>query len=261
MPNNYKAFCVFLCISFLLFVSPNTIFAQISIGKFYSQGTYKNKPLDWVEIVNNSDSQVNLKNYAIKDSNLSETNTYEFEGDTFLGSGQSCIKEVGQILNKDEDIIYIFNGVNQIYCLEYGSNTSDCNKASDLGLDPQNPVAHCSTSTPTPTQAPTKQPTPNSKPTPVPAISTISTTEPAPSPTPHTNPSPAAQVKGTAIKSSPEPDIVNTEEETQPENNQSNWLGYPLIASGFATSGYGIFLLRGKIKDGYNEGYGKLKED
>lgn len=250
--------------SFIFFLLlPSSAFAQVSIGKFYSQGTYKNKPLDWVEIVNNSSSQINLKGYQIKDSNLSETNTYEFEGDTLLNSGQSCVKEVGQILNKDEDIIYIFSGGNQIFCLEYGTGKSDCNKTSDMGLESEKPVADCTTVTPPPTQAPTKQPTPN--PTPVPSKITAELIDSAPSITPSASPASKPEVKAATIKNSKEStDEIVVEEEREnvkAENNQKNWLGYPFVVSGIATSGYGIFLLRNKLKGKYNNEYGQFKQD
>lgn len=243
-------------------LSPISVSAQVSIGKFYSQGTYKNKPLDWVEIVNNSSSQINLKNYSIKDSNLSETNTYEFEGDTLLDSGQSCVKEVGQILNKDKDIIYIFSGADKIYCLEYGSSSSDCNHATEIGTNPDKPVAECvsqaSASTPRPkddqplAETTTPAPTAQLKLTTTPSQSASNSPQPSQSPKP--------EVKA-AITENNEPEAVKFEQNLESENTQNNWFAYLLVVSGLALSGYGILLLHNKLKGKYNDEYGQFKEN
>lgn len=107
-----------LLIIFCFIIGTGEINAQIVINEF-SSGTSDN---DWIEIFNSSDSEINIKNYVVKDTASSDI--LNFKSDYFMPAQAHCAFEIGNRLNNKGDVIRLFNN-NEIDCVAYGDGNKD----------------------------------------------------------------------------------------------------------------------------------------
>ena len=179
-------------------IFPAILKAQITIGKFYSPTNS-----DWLEIINNSEENIDFKEYLITD-----IANNKLTKDVKIPPHGNCVLDFSNRLNKSGDTIFLSKDGNQIDCVKYGdASAGECSNSREPESDTTKPDYNCfeptpkpvqtspSTSTPSPTEAPTQKPTSSSQilsatlsPTPRPIQKTKSKT-----PKPSSQPIPTAQ--------------------------------------------------------------------
>lgn len=172
---------------FLLF--PPQIFAVDSIVKISNFSS--NSDPEWIELINNTDSNITIENWALRDFNDNSKNE-----DSLLLTGcisphsyQTFYHNKGW-LNDGGDTIYLYNLSKELidtvaYTTGKTDNSPKLNNTCTLTITP--------TSIPTPTTAlPTLTPTPN--PTSTPTATPTPTKTPTSTPTPTIKPSPTPTI-------------------------------------------------------------------
>ncbi|OGM11287.1 hypothetical protein A2W13_00985 [Candidatus Woesebacteria bacterium RBG_16_36_11] len=210
---------VFILLISSFFLFPTDVSAQVVINEFSSADTS-----DWVEIFNNSDSNIDLSNYSLTDG--SESGNVKTFMCTLSSKGFLVI-DWSNKLNNTGDIIYLRNNEELKDCVSYGDGAGklcEGRESIDLSVIETNkfgarvtdgtgvwnivslatkenpndrsvrdPSKICFTPTPIPepTQAPTSAPT--STPTPSPTRTPTSTPTSTPKPTKTPTPKPSIQ--------------------------------------------------------------------
>lgn len=255
---------IYLIFVFLFLLFPSKILAQVSIGKFYHLGSP-----DWVEIVNNTEDNINFSEYLILD-----VAGNRIDEEIIIPANGNCVFDYSNKLNKAGDTIFLQKSGEQIDCVKYLDGASgQCDDIKDPEVSEEKPTSNCFVPTPKPTDTPTPKPTPTAKPTSTPKPTIKPTATPRPtviltskpistlSPTREPEPeilaaSDEAELEPvSAIQESLESPQIATEEPKVEDNefNIGNFLlilGGVIITGSLGWFGYSIYNeKRGKEKD------------
>jgi hypothetical protein len=116
---------MFIVFSIFL-IKADIIKAQIVINEFSSETSP-----DWIELYNNSDQNVNLNGWVIKDTAI--TSVEEITENIIIPANGFCIRQVGTRLNKSGDRILLLDKTVQKDCVSYGDgNKVFCSLQADV---------------------------------------------------------------------------------------------------------------------------------
>jgi hypothetical protein len=196
---------LFSIILLLLTVNPVTAAGSVVINEFSSSDTS-----DWIEIYNNSQNEILLSGWTIKDT--ASTSIYEFSAEK-ISANNSCYLTASNRLNNSGDRIQLFNGTTEENCVSYGTgNGSFCGNATSADITAPSSgqtgmrvpdggqwqisqsatksTILCSDLAPTPTPTSTPTPIPTSTPKPTSAPTATATPKPTNTPAPTSTPKP-----------------------------------------------------------------------
>lgn len=174
---------------------PKTVFAidSIKISNFSS-----NSDPEWVELINNTDSNINIEGWALRDLNDNSNNkdSLVLTGCISPHSYQTFYHNTGW-LNNTSDTIYLYNLTRELidnfaYTTGKNDNFPKQDNTCTITITPTNTPTSTSplptiTPSPTPTPSPTNIPTPTPTPTPTKSPTSTPTIKPTATPTVNLN--------------------------------------------------------------------------
>lgn len=222
----------FICFLVLLvtFIFPQNILAAVYINEI-SPST----EIEWIELYNDSNIDVDLSGFLLKDNNSSNTDDLNITG-ILLGNGFLIFEHSEGWLNNSNDIVRLYNNATPSAIIdEVSYENIDSNKSyaripngvnnweetSKVTKGVSNPTA-----TPEPTDEPTSEPT--EKPTSLPTKS--------PSPTPSKTSTPkTAPIKTATSKPTSIPTPTSMEEATEEPTPESLDLSKSIVTNSTST--------------------------
>ena len=213
---------------------------QVLINSFNSQGSP-----DWVEVVNNSQEEVNFNDYLVRD-----VTGNKIQKEVFIPPLGNCVFDFSNRLNNTGDVIFLYKGEEQIDCVLYeDGNGGECEKVASGSADPKPPSVCYSptppptpkptdTPTPTPTRSPTPTPTPTKSATPKPTAIPTKKSTATPKPTEAASPAPVPLSDATST-----PQVMGLESESNRDANSST--NVPPVAIAMLAGGAAFMGLAG----------------
>ncbi|MFZ5438087.1 MAG: lamin tail domain-containing protein [Patescibacteria group bacterium] len=164
---------LFCCLIIFLKIFTQPSFAQITISEVYPNP--KSEELEWVELFNQSNQDINLENWQLWDQLSKPSLIHQFTTEKIMASSYLII-ELKNVLNNSGDSVIIYNDQQQIQdSLTYDNSAKGLSWSKNfpnLEITMTEPSPNKPNLFPTPTLLPTNIPTP--QPTlkaPVPTIS------------------------------------------------------------------------------------------
>jgi hypothetical protein len=136
-----RKFFLLLLLFFIFLLSSKPTFAEttVVINEFFSDGSN-----DWIELYNNSDAEVNLNGWVIKDTASSPVYTFK---DWLIPKQGFCVVDVSSRLNNNGDRIELYKENDVVDCVAYGDgNKQFCEGTTQSEVKaPSNPETAGST--------------------------------------------------------------------------------------------------------------------
>ena len=214
---------------------------QIIINSFNSQGSP-----DWVEVVNNSQEEVNFNAYLVQD-----VVGNKIQKEVFIPPLGNCVFDFSNRLNNTGDVIFLYKGEEQIDCVLYGDgDEGSCERTTASVENKPDSSCYSPTPTPEPTPEPTEPPTPSPTPAPTKSPTPKPTASPTKKPSPSPSPTPSPSTTETPVslaEATSTPTVLSVTDES-PDSDKSSSAGpHPaaiiMIVAGIALSGFGIISL------------------